>query len=142
MRSLLDVNVLIAALDAGHVHHGRVREWLAADGALGWASSPLTQNGCVRILSQPSYPSPVSPMEAIERLREATRHPSHEFWADDISLLDASVLHANRVLGPRQVTDLYLLALAVHRGGRLVTLDGRIALEAVRGARRQNLLAL
>lgn len=142
MRSLLDVNVLIAALDAGHVHHARVFEWLAAEGRHGWASSPLTQNGCVRIMSQPAYPAALKPSEVIERLREATAHPSHQFWPDDVSVLDVDAVHGARILGPRQVTDLYLLALAVRHGGRLVTMDGRIAIDAVPGARRHHLLAL
>ena len=142
MRALLDVNVLIAALDAGHVHQSRVRDWLSADGHSGWASSPLTQNGCVRVMSQPAYPSPLRAAQVMERLREATAHPSHAFWADDISLLDATAIRADRILGPRQVTDAYLLALAVRHGGRLVTLDGRIPLEAVPGATREQLLAL
>jgi predicted nucleic acid-binding protein len=78
----------------------------------------------------------------IERLREATGHAAHAFWADDISLLDSELIRADRVLGPRQVTDVYLLALAVRHGGRLVTLDGRIPIETVPGARREHLLAL
>ena len=82
------------------------------------------------------------PAQVIERLREATRHESHAFWADDISLLDSSAISAERVLGPRQVTDVYLLALAVRHGGRLVTLDGRIPIETVSGAKREHLLAL
>lgn len=142
MRALLDVNVLVAALDAGHVHHSRVRAWLVAEGGAGWASSPLTQNGCVRVMSLPAYPSPLRPSEVIERLREATTSPSHAFWADEISVLDPSTIRGDRVLGPRQVTDLYLLALAVRRGGRFVTLDGRIPLEGVPGARREHLLVL
>jgi toxin-antitoxin system PIN domain toxin len=142
MRALLDVNVLIAALDGGHVHHSRVREWLGEEAGGGWASSPLTQNGCVRIMSQPAYPSPLPTTQIIERLREATRHPSHSFWADDVSLLDHKSVRADRVLGPRQVTDVYLLALAVRQGGRLVTLDGRIPLAAVPGANSRHLLVL
>ena len=142
MRSLLDVNVLIAALDAGHVHHARVMGWLAAEGRHGWASSPLTQNGCVRIMSQAAYPAALKPMEVIERLREATDHPSHQFWPDDVSLLDIDSVLGERILGPRQLTDLYLLALSVRHGGRLVTMDARIALDAVPGARPDHLLAL
>jgi hypothetical protein len=142
MRSLLDINVLIAALDAGHAHHDRAREWLGAEGVHGWASCPLTQNGCVRIMSQPAYPSALRPGEVIARLREATRHPSHAFWKDDVSLLDDGVVDSSRVLGPRQVTDLYLLALAVRHGGRLVSFDGRIPLSAVPGAKSAHLVAL
>ncbi len=142
MRALLDVNVLIAALDAGHAHHGRVSAWLGSEAANGWASSPLTQNGCVRVMSLPAYPSPMPPSAVIARLREAAQHPSHEFWPDDLSLLDETRIRGDRILGPRQVTDLYLLALAVGRGGRLVTIDGRIALDAVAGAKPGHIVVL
>ena len=56
MRALLDVNLLIALLDAGHIHHRLATGWLASEIASGWASCPITQNGCLRILSQPAYP--------------------------------------------------------------------------------------
>ena len=140
--TLLDVNVLIAALDAGHVHHSRVRDWLGAVGAGGWASSPLTQNGCVRIMSQPSYPSPLRPTDVVERLREATAHPAHEFWADDVSVLDDTLVDTTRIHGPRQLTDVYLLALAVSHDGVLVTFDRSIAVDAVRGATVASLVVL
>ena len=55
MRALLDVNVLVALLDRTHLHHRVATDWLAANVSRGWASCPLTQNGCVRILSLPSY---------------------------------------------------------------------------------------
>ena len=48
-RALLDVNVLIALLDADHLHHARASAWLSANIAAGWASCAITQNGCVRI---------------------------------------------------------------------------------------------
>ena len=61
MRALLDVNVLIALLDRDHVHHSRARSWLVTHAASGWASCPLTENGCVRIMAQPAYPNPLPP---------------------------------------------------------------------------------
>lgn len=142
MRALLDVNVLIALLDTDHVHHARARAWIEAQSQHGWASCPLTQNGCARILSQPGYPNPVPVSEVIRRLRLAVEHPSHAFWPDDVSLLDRQVIDGARVLGPRQVTDLYLLSLAVRHDGRFVTFDGWIPLSPVLGARPEHLLAL
>ena len=67
MRALLDINVLLALLDADHVDHSRARAWLSAEIEWGWSSCALTQNGFVRILSQPRYPGRVSPSEAIRR---------------------------------------------------------------------------
>ena len=93
MRALLDVNVLIALLDAAHVHHGLAVNWLTGHIGVGWSSSPITQNGCIRILSQPRYPSPLPAVEVAQRLAEAAAQPEHEFWADDINLLDARRIH-------------------------------------------------
>ncbi len=142
MRALFDVNVLIALLDQAHPHHAAAHAWLKANIGHGWASCPITQNGCVRIMSQPAYPGARPPGSVIERLREATMHPAHAFWPDDVSITDKRVTDSSRVHGARQITDTYLLALAVRHGGRLVTFDAGIALSAVPGATAANLVAL
>jgi toxin-antitoxin system PIN domain toxin len=142
MRSLLDVNVLIALLDADHTSHEHAREWFSSSARDGWASCPLTQNGCVRIMSHPRYPSPVSVRDGIERLRDAAASSHHEFWPDDVTLLDERIADAARIHGPRQLTDLYLLALAVRHDGRLVTFDRAIAVSAIRGAGDKHLFTL
>lgn len=142
MRALLDVNVLVALLDAAHVHHRAARDWLARHLRDGWASCPLTQNGCLRILSLPSYPNPQPTAAVAQRLGHAVADPSHAFWPDACSLLEPERIRWNRVLGSRQITDAYLLALAVENGGRLVTFDRGITVQAVRGATAQNLVTL
>ena len=142
MRSLLDVNVLIALLDADHTSHRSALAWFSDHASDGWASCPITQNGCVRIMSHPGYPNARSVLEIVQRLRAATGDRTHEFWPDSQSLLDEGLIDAARVHGPRQLTDVYLLALAVKNGGRLVTFDASIAIGAVRGAKAQHLLHL
>ena len=142
MRALLDVNVLIALLDGSHIHHGLVTDWLASHIDEGWTSSPITQNGCIRILSQPSYPNSIPAAQVANRLAEATRHPSHAFWADSISLLQPGYLMWERILSSRHVTDAYLLALAVQQGGRFVTLDRGIPLDAVGGVLPEHLVVI
>lgn len=142
MRALLDVNVLIALFDSDHVDHARGRAWFAAEVRHGWASCAVTENGFVRVVSQPRYPSPVPTALAVARLARATQEVHHEFWPCDLSLLDERVFDRSRIHGPRQVTDAYLLALAVARTGRLVTFDRTIALESVVGARAANLVVL
>ena len=141
-RALLDVNVLLASIDNGHQHHHAAQDWLAGSDNRGWASCPITENGFVRILSQPRYPRPISLSHAVALLRDAQRHPSHEFWPCDVSLLDARVVAVDQVLSPSQVTDAYLLALAIHHGGRLVTLDRSISITTVPGASPHDLLIL
>ena len=142
MRALLDVNVLIALLDSSHIHNYLVTEWLADNIDAGWASCPITQNGCIRIFSQPGYPNTVPASQIADRLAVAAQHPSHEFWPDSVSLLQPDCLNWNKVLSSRQVTDVYLLALAVKQGGRFVTLDRGIPLDAVAGAKPKHLVTL
>ena len=142
VRALLDVNVLIALLDADHLHHVRARDWLEAHIATGWASCPITQNGCIRILSQPNYPNALKPSQVAERLREATEAVYHRFWAEGPSLLFPGLMSWEYIVGSRQVTDAYLLALAVHHNGRLVTFDHAITRRVVPGAEEQHLIVL
>lgn len=142
MRALLDVNVLIALLDEGHLHHAAAMSWLEREIRHGWASCPITQNGCVRIMSQPAYPGALPAAQVALRLTQAAASPSHEFWSADVNLLGSGVFDWSRVLGHRQVTDVYLLSLAVLHGGRLVTFDRRIVLEAVAGASLEHLVVL
>ena len=138
-RALLDVTVLIALLDSDHVDHERVRRWVEAEIVHGWASCAITQNGFVRIISQPRYPSPVPPAQAIGRLARAAATEYHEYWLCSVSLLDDELIDYSRLHGHRQVTDAYLLALATANGGRFVTLDQSIPLDAVRNASAANL---
>jgi len=143
MRALLDVNVLIALLDAAHSSHARAVEWFGSHArANGCASCPITENGCIRIMSHPAYPNALPVQAIIERLAEATQSHLHEFWADDISLLDGQHVDAARIHGPRQLTDLYLFALALRHGGRFATFDQAIATNAIKGAKAKDLVIL
>ena len=142
MRALLDVNVLIALFDQDHSLHERARDWFAANVRRGWASCPITQNGCVRIMSHPRYPNPLPVGAVMERLADAAATRHHQFWADEVSLLDPRIADRTRIHGPRQITDLYLLALAIRRGGRLVSFDSSIPLTAVKGAEKKHLVTV
>jgi uncharacterized protein len=142
VRALLDVNVLVALLDAGHLHHAAATAWLAAHAKAGWASCPLTQNGCLRILSLASYPNPQPTARVAERLARAMAKPGHVFWPDSISLLEPGTLRWDRVLTSRQVTDTYLIALAASHQACLVTFDRGISIEAVPTATKKNLVTL
>ena len=142
MRALLDVNVLIALLDADHALHERAFEWFGVHARGGWASCPISQNGCLRIMSHPGYPNPLPVAAVMERLAAATRSSYHQFWPDDVSLLDPRIADPARIHGPRQLTDLFLLALAIHHGGRFVTFDTAVSLNAIKGAEKKHLLIL
>ena len=141
-RSLLDVNVLLALLDSDHVDHVRAGEWLDAEIEAGWASCPITENGFVRVISQPRYPSPVPPAHAVELLAAARNTRHHAFWSCDVSLLDPQVVDRSRLHGSRQVSDAYLPALAVAHNGRFVTFDRSLSLDSVHGATEAHLTIL
>ena len=134
MRALLDVNVLIALLDAEHLHHESARRWMRDNIRHGWATCPITQNGCLRIMAHPAYPNGLSSPLVAQRLQEATATDHHQFWPDEVSLLHTGVADWSQVISSKQITDVYLLALAVEHTGRFVTFDARIAPSMVPGA--------
>ena len=142
MIALLDANVLIALFDAAHSHHLAAHRWMAQHRRSGWATCPLTQNACVRVISQPGYPGRLAVADMARRLRDAISAADHHFWPDDLSLVDPERFILDRILTSRPLTDLYLLALATARHGCLVTFDQGIPCDAVRGATARNLVIL
>ena len=142
MRALFDVNVLIALHDRDHVHHVRAAQWFEDHIHHGWATCALTQNGCLRIMGQPGYSSPQPLSMLVGMLQNPTRTAHHAFWSDEVSLLDPQQFQHGHIHSARQLTDLYLLALAVKNQGRLVTLDQRIPISAVRNATSAHLVVL
>ena len=144
-RALLDVNVLIALVDPKHASSARAHEWFAANPG-GVATCPIVQNGVARILSQPAY-SPgarFSVHEVVQVLRDFCAATDHVFWSDSVALVSAETFDESRLMGHRQITDAYLLALAVANDGVLVTFDSAIAATAavVRGAKPEHVLVL
>jgi toxin-antitoxin system PIN domain toxin len=131
---LLDVNVVIALIDPAHAFADAAHHWFSETGRNGWASCPLTQNGAVRILGTPSYPGGAgTPAAAAELVGGLCARPEHVFWPDEISLFTAPHLRLSALTSVKQVTDTYLLALAVARGGKLLTFDRKLTPAAVTG---------
>jgi toxin-antitoxin system PIN domain toxin len=144
LRSLLDINVIIALLDSDHAFHDRSHHWWEERRSEGWASCPITENGVVRVMSNPNYSATaqLSPGDLISRLRTFVKETDHQFWPDDLSVRDDTAILAARIHGSRQVTDLYLLALAAKNGARLATFDRSIPLSAAPNASTTNLLVI
>ena len=121
---LLDVNVFIAIAWPTHEAHAKVQQWLVHHSREGWATCPFTECAFVRILSNPAFsPNALTPADALALLRANLRHPAHRFWEEDLSFADAIGPFAERIVGYRQVSDAYLLGLAIHKKGKLATLD-------------------
>ncbi|WP_326543987.1 TA system VapC family ribonuclease toxin [Pseudorhodoferax sp.] len=142
-RILVDVNVLIALLDDAHVFSRRANEWLdAAPRRI--ATCPVIENGVIRIMSAPAYSAThrATPEQVADGLKALAEELDHQFWADEVSLLDEAAVDFSRLHGHRQITDAYLLALAVRQKGVLASFDAGVPLSAVRGATRRHLLAL
>ncbi len=130
--ALLDVNVLVALFDPDHVHHEAAHRWFAASRESGWATCPLTENGVLRILSNPAYSGGTETLEAVaRRLAAFCASGQHVFWEDSVSLLDERTFKRPLPIAHRQLTDVYLLGLAKSRGGRLASFDRGIPTGAV-----------
>ena len=134
--------MLIALFDAAHVHHADAHGWMAKNQRFGWATCPITQNGCVRVMSQPRYPGRIPVAEIARRLTAAVATAEHTFWSDSISVCDSSHFNLERLLTSKVLTDTYLLGLAAREGGRLVTFDRTILPAAVKRATAENLVIL
>lgn len=138
------MNVLISLFDQDHVFHERAHLWLESNAGEGIATCPMTENGVVRVISHPKYSRSLNltPGDVIQRLADFCDAQDHFFWPDDVSLRDASHFQTDRILGSRQVTDVYLLGLAVRNGGRMVTFDEGITIKAVHDAKMENLVVI
>jgi toxin-antitoxin system PIN domain toxin len=133
---LFDVNVLIAIVDPAHVFHTTIHGWLQRRGKATWSSCAITENGMIRVLSQPAYRGiSRTPSEVIALLRtmKQSRSWTHTFWADEYSVADAASVVAERLVAPGQITDVYLAALAMRKGDRLVSFDRGIPWQAIPG---------
>jgi hypothetical protein len=102
----------------------------------------LTQNGVVRIIGNKGYPNPQPVAATVLRLQAMCAHASHQFWPDDVSLLDSATFNHDKLLKSDNLTDVYLLALAARREACFVTLDGSVATNAVVGFRPAHQLRL
>jgi toxin-antitoxin system PIN domain toxin len=131
MTFLLDVNVLIALVDPVHIDHNRAHDWFSRTASRSWATCPLTENGALRILSSTRYPSPRSPAAIAASILQLQKIPGHTFWPDDITLLDPNRVDMTRLVTTAQVTDSYLLALAIAHNGKFATFDRRLISTAV-----------
>ena len=133
MAFLLDISVLIALTDSLHEHHRRATDWFESDPHRPWATCPLTENGFVRILGHKNYPNFKGGTEpARDVLQKICLLPGHQFWPDSVSVRDRTVLPG--LPASKHITDCYLLALAVERGGRFATLDHAVDASKVRGS--------
>jgi uncharacterized protein len=141
--ALLDVNVLLALFDPDHVHHDVAHDWFADNGRAAWATCPLTENGFVRVVANlPKRGELLGVTEVAAVLATFCASGGHEFWADTLSLVDHTVFDMTQVRGHRQITDIYLLGLAVKHGGRLATFDAGVRLNAVKGATAASLAVI
>ena len=132
---LLDANVLIALAWPEHSEYERASKWFARHARQGWATCPITQMALVRVLSNPAFsPHALTPAGALLVLNRNVELPGHEFWGDSIQLGEAFERVTTAVTGHQQITDAYLVALAIQNRGRLATLDRSIARFAPAGS--------
>ena len=143
MRYLLDVNLWIALFDDAHTHSARANAFIARR-AIKIATCPLVENGVIRVLNLPGYGmrGAVGVEQVRQQLQRATTELDHQFWPDDVSILDDSRINFGQIFGHNQITDVYLLTLAVAHRGALVTFDQHIALSAVTDATDKHLVVL
>jgi len=133
---LLDVNALLALMWPHQEHHSVVKAWIFAGGRKHWVTCPTTEAGCIRLLTNPVVtPGALRVSEALHLLQTNLKQPGHVFWPDDVNLLTSISLCKATLQGYRQITDAYLLGLALQHRAHLGTLDSGIASLALLSAR-------
>ena len=140
-RAFPDVNVLFALLWPRHNSHISAQKWFATAGYRGWATSPLTQLGVLRLLTNPLITqNSVDARSAAEVLQGAMKHSGHEFWPIEASYPEGLQSVIPQIQGHRQWPDAALLCHAVARKGTLITFDAGIAKLASRELAKHVLL--
>lgn len=123
-RHLLDLNVLIALVDSAHQQYQKAQDWFIASGKFHWGICPLTEAGFLRVTTNPTYlPKPRTFAEAIAILQILKGHTDFWYCEIDKSWVELTAPFAVRINGHQQVTDAYLLGLAIKENGVLVTFD-------------------
>ena len=142
LKSLLDLNVLIALTDSEHIHHQKAWNWFASAGRARLGICPLTEAGFLRVTTNPVYsPKPHTFEETITILQVLKGRDDYWYCRIDKSWVEVTAPFATRISGHQQVTDAYLLGLAIKEKGVLVTFDKGIQYMA--GAKfGQNILLL
>lgn len=131
---LLDVNVLIALADSGHPFHRAATKWMEERASSGWVTCPITENALIRILSSPAYPRSPGSVDEVRRILMQLRYArGHVFWSDDVSFGDLSIFPSLITTNSKQLTDIYLLALAVKHTALFTTFDSKIPASLVVG---------
>ena len=135
--------MLVALFDPDHVHHELAHDWFADHRAAGWATCPVTENGFVRVVSNPRYRADAARAAVvIGHLRRFCASGDHHFWPATVSLRDETLFVVDAARGHRQLTDVYLLGLARKMGGALATFDRTIPLAAVKGIKSDQLAVI
>jgi toxin-antitoxin system PIN domain toxin len=118
---LFDVNVLIALLDDEHVHHKQAIRWFNTIRG-SWGTCAFTETGFLRLVTNGTT-GRFKVVEAIETLHALSQLPGFRFWPCEEGWIALTSPFSSRIQGPRQITDAYLLGLAIKGNGILVTLD-------------------
>jgi len=121
---LLDVNVVVALLDQRHVHHSIVEDWFDSSG-LRWSLCAFTEAGVLRFFTRPKTGG-LSMAQVTDMLERLKRKPGYHFQPIPADWHTLTAPFAKRIHGHNQVTDAYLLGLAVLEGLVLTTLDKRV----------------
>jgi hypothetical protein len=123
-RFLLDVNILVALFDPAHSHHRIVARWFSSPG-LRWGVCAFTEAGFLRIATSTTA-GRYTLKGAADIVRSFSNDPNFTYWPIRSSWTSLTESFHGRLYGHQQITDAYLLGLAIEEDGILVTLDKAI----------------
>ncbi len=137
-RHLLDVNGLIALITEDHVHHRVMKDWFEPPG-LQWALCAFTEAGVLRYLTRQKMLG-IRMEVATSILANLAQQASYHYQGISADWQTLTRPFAKRIFGHNQITDAYLLGLAVRENLVLVTFDR--AMLHLAGEYREHVLLL
>jgi toxin-antitoxin system PIN domain toxin len=135
---LLDINIVLALLDQRHPHHAAAEGWFDSPG-LRWSLCPFTEAGVLRFFTRPKTGG-LSMKQATAMIERLKLRPGYSFQPITAEWQELTKPFAKRIHGHNQVTDAYLLGLALREDLVLTSFDR--ALQHLAGEHTSNLLIL
>jgi len=124
VKYLLDVNVLMALTWPTHVGHAKATTWFLDSGISGWATSPGTESGFIRLSSNPVVVTEVvTPNNCAGVLESLKNIGDHSFVTDGVGLGRELAKSEVLLTGYRQVSDAHLALVAQANDCIFATLD-------------------
>ncbi len=127
MRYLHDSNLILALTHEDHPFHRQAFAWFRGTPTSKWATCEITRSALIRLSYNPRViDPPKSPVETLNNLETAACRSDHKFLTLPRSGIEVLRKCLTKCQGYKQITDAYLIAIAISNNVKLATFDARL----------------